>query len=88
MLGPLTLLLDDLGIVLKWMGVVPDRIGGGQNETQKSGTAQQNRLHKKRRLRGSGIPPPPKMVQKLRQWSSDAPGNNKPAVTRIGGSRV
>ncbi len=30
----------------------------------------------------------PKMVQKLRQWSSDALGNNKPAVTRIGGSRV
>ncbi|HIC1786298.1 TPA: phage tail tape measure protein [Escherichia coli] len=83
-LGPLTLLLDGLGTVLKWLGVIPDGIKEAQKETQKlqESVAQQN--EQKAPVSWEWDPAQKKMVQKSWAWSSDAQGNksdNKPAVT-------
>ncbi|HFO3652163.1 TPA: phage tail tape measure protein, partial [Escherichia coli] len=82
-LGPLTLLLEGLGTVLKWLGVIPDGIKNAQKETQKlqESAAQQN--EQKAPVAWEWDPAQKKMVQKSWAWSSDAAennGDNKPAI--------
>ncbi|EPB0050961.1 phage tail tape measure protein [Escherichia coli] len=83
-LGPLTLLLEGLSTVLKWLGVIPDGIKKAQKETQKlqESAAQQN--EQKEPVAWEWDPAQKKMVQKPWSWSSGAAenkGGNKPAVT-------
>ncbi|HFV5333382.1 TPA: phage tail tape measure protein, partial [Escherichia coli] len=82
-LGPLTLLLDGLGTVLKWLGVIPDGIKEAQKETQKLQESAAKQSTQKAPVAWEWDPAQKKMVQKPWSWSSDAAennGDNKPAV--------
>ncbi|EPJ7344922.1 hypothetical protein L1H68_002865, partial [Escherichia coli] len=82
-LGPLTLLLDGLGTVLKWLGVIPDGIKEAQKETQKLQESAAKQATQKAPVAWEWDPAQKKMVQKPWSWSSDAAennGDNKPAV--------
>ncbi|EIT7493820.1 phage tail tape measure protein, partial [Escherichia coli] len=81
-LGPLTLLLDGLGTVLKWLGVIPDGIKEAQKETQKLQESAAKQATQKAPVVWEWDPAQKKMVQKTWSWSSDAAennGDNKPA---------
>ncbi|WP_213055587.1 hypothetical protein [Escherichia coli] len=83
MLGPLTLLLDGLGTVLKWLGVIPDGIREAQKETQKLQESAAKQATQKAPVAWEWDPAQKKMVQKTWSWSSDAAennGDNKPAI--------
>ena len=81
-LGPMTLLLDGLGTVLKWLGVIPDGIKEAQKETQKLQESAAKQSTQKAPVAWEWDPAQKKMVQKTWSWSSDAAennGDNKPA---------
>ncbi|WP_181890782.1 phage tail tape measure protein [Escherichia marmotae] len=82
-LGPLTQLLEGLGTVLKWLGVIPDGIREAQKETQKLQESAAKQATQKAPVAWEWDPAQKKMVQKTWSWSSDAAennGDNKPAI--------